>query len=362
MICLATHSIVLFAQQRASDTELIRTALANYIEGKINGDTARLSTAFHQKADLRYRDLKTGKLVSGSSEDYVGGFTPGKKGNYTGKIISINIAEVAAQAKVEIRYPNATYVDYMNLMKIDGKWAIANKVLSGYPLRKKILFIITSHEKLGNSGEKTGFHFGEVALAYKAFYDADYDIDFASPKGGKTYHYGADMNNEKEVWFMQNMEATDKLFNAQKLSEIIPKKYEAVYFAGGHGVMWDLSKDSTSEMITRTIYENNGLVGAVCHGPAALTNVKLSNGSFLVQGKVLTSFTNKEEKDIKLDKVVPFLLQDELQKRGGIFKPLTNWQSNVQTDERLVTGQNPASTEKLAEEMIRLLANKSSGK
>jgi putative intracellular protease/amidase len=115
-------------------------------------------------------------------------------------------------------------------------------------------------------------------------------------------------------------------------------------------------------MITRTIYENNGVVGAVCHGPAALTNVKLSNGRFLVQDKVLTSFTNKEEKYIKLHKVVPFLLEDELEKKGGVFKSVDNWQANVQVDQRLVTGQNPASTGKLAEEMIRLLLNKTSAK
>ncbi|PIF46267.1 putative intracellular protease/amidase [Chryseobacterium sp. 52] len=355
-------SIVLFAQQGSSDTELVRAVLTNYIEGKINSDTARLSSAFHQKADYWYRDLKTGKMVIWPIADYVKGFTPGKKLNFTGKIISINIAGVAAQAKVDIIYPNSIYANYMNLLKIDGKWAITNKVLGEHEVRKKVLFITTSHEKLGNSGEKTGFHFGEVAQAYKPFYEAGYDIDFASPKGGKTYHYGADMNNETQVWFMQNIEATDKLFNAMKLSDINPKKYDAVYFAGGHGVMWDLANDPVSEMITRTIYENNGVVGAVCHGPAALTNVKLSNGQFLVQGKVLTSFTNNEEKSIKLHKVVPFLLQDELQKKGGIFKPLANWQANVQVDQRLVTGQNPASTGKLAEEMIRLLVDKTSGK
>lgn len=362
LIYLFTSSIVLFAQQGQSDTELIKTVLNNYIEGKIYSDTARLASAFHQKADLRYRDLKTGKLMISPSIDYVKGFTPGKKLNFTGKIISMNIAEYAAQAKVEIYYPNATYADYMNLLKIDGKWAITSKVLSGYPARKKVLFIITSHDQLGNTGRKTGFHFGEVAHAYKPFYDAGYEVDFASPKGGKTYSYGADLNNETDAWFMQNMEAADKLFDARKLSEINPEKYEAVYFAGGHGVMWDLVNNPLSETITRTIYEKNGVVGAVCHGPAALTNIKLSNGQFLVQGKVLTSFTNKEEKEAELDKVVPFLLQDELQKKGGVFKTGANWQSNVQADQRLVTGQNPASTGKLAEEMIRLLKNKPAAK
>lgn len=359
LIYLFTCSVLTFGQQVQSDTELIRTVLNNYIEGKINSDTARLSSAFHEKADFRYRDLKSGKLIIWPTVDYVRSFTPGKKNNFKGKIISINIAGTAAQAKVDIIYPNTTYADYMNLLKIDGKWAIANKVLGQHVVRRKVLFITTSHEKLGNSGEKTGYHFGEVAQVYKPFYEAGYDIDFASPKGGKTYHYGADMNNETDVWFMQNIEATDKLFNALKLSEIAPEKYDAVYFAGGHGVMWDLANDTISEMITRKIYENNGIVGAVCHGPAALTNIKLSNGEFLVKGKVLTSFTNKEEKYIKLHRVVPFLLQDELEKKGGVFKSVDNWQPNVQVDQRLVTGQNPASTGKLAEEMIRLLVNKS---
>lgn len=133
MVYLATLSIVVFAQKAQSDKELITATLNNYIEGRNNGDTTRLSSAFHQKADLRSRDLKTGKMMIWPSTDYVSNFTPGKKINCTGKIIYIDIAGSAAQAKVELYYPDGTYADYMNLLKILDTWIIASKVYSLYP-------------------------------------------------------------------------------------------------------------------------------------------------------------------------------------------------------------------------------------
>ena len=335
----------------------IRQTLSNYIEGRNGGDIVRLTSAFDKQADLRFRNPETGALSIWSLADYVGKFTPGKKLGCTGRILSIDAAGSAAQGKVVLNCGDRTYADYINLLKIGDAWVIASKVYSLYPAQKKVLFVITSHDELGNSGKKTGFHFGEAAKAYKPFHDAGYDIDFASPKGGRTHHYGADLNDETDVWFIQNLDAIDKLFNAKKLAEIDPKKYDAVYFVGGHGVIWDLANDGTSETIVRTVYENGGVVGAVCHGPAALINVKLTDGKYLVAGKKLTSFTDQEEREIKLENVVPFLTQSELESRGGNFRAVANWKVNVQTDQRLVTGQNPASARKVAEEMIRLLQN-----
>ena len=357
MLCLLMTSAGLHAQHAHPEMDEIRQTLNNYIEGRNGGDIARLTSAFDKQADLRFRNPETGGLSIWSLTDYVGKFTPGKKLGCTGRILSIDVAGSAAQGKVVLNCGDRTYADYINLLKIGDAWVIASKVYSLYPARRKVLFVITSHDELGNSGKKTGFHFGEAAKAYKPFHDAGYDIDFASPKGGRTHHYGADLNDETDVWFIQNLDAVDKLFNAKKLSEIDPKKYDAVYFVGGHGVTWDLANDSTSETIVRTIYENGGVVGAVCHGPAALVNVKLSSGRYLVTGKQLTSFTDQEEREIKLEGVVPFLTQSALENRGGNFRAAANWEVNVQTDQRLVTGQNPASTRKMAEEMIRLLQN-----
>ena len=357
ILCLLTASAGLHAQHASPEMDKIRQTLSNYIEGRNGGDIVRLTSAFDKQADLRFRNPETGALSIWSLADYVGKFTPGKKLGCTGRILSIDAAGSAAQGKVVLNCGDRTYADYINLLKIGDAWVIASKVYSLYPAQKKVLFVITSHDELGNSGKKTGFHFGEAAKAYKPFHDAGYDIDFASPKGGRTHHYGADLNDETDVWFIQNLDAIDKLFNAKKLAEIDPKKYDAVYFVGGHGVIWDLANDGTSETIVRTVYENGGVVGAVCHGPAALINVKLTDGKYLVAGKKLTSFTDQEEREIKLENVVPFLTQSELESRGGNFRAVANWKVNVQTDQRLVTGQNPASARKVAEEMIRLLQN-----
>lgn len=352
-----TPAAGLLAQNAQLEVDEVRRTLNDYIEGRNGGDMVRLARAFDKQADLRFRNPETGDLSIWSLADYLGRFTPGKKLGCTGRILSIDLAGSAAQGKVVLNCGDRTYADYMNLLKIRDRWVIASKVYSLYPAQRKVLFVITSHDELGSSGKKTGFHFGEAAKAYKPFHDAGYDIDFASPKGGSTRHYGADLNDETEVWFIQNLDAVDKLSNARKLSEIDPEKYDAVYFVGGHGVIWDLANDSASETIVRTIYENGGVVGAVCHGPAALINVRLSNGQYLVAGKNLTSFTDQEEREIKLEGVVPFLTQSELENRGVNFRAAANWEVNVQTDQRLVTGQNPASTRKMAEEMIRLLQN-----
>lgn len=355
MSCLLMAPASVFAQNTQTDEEAIRRTLNDYIEGRNNSDMERLTRAFDKQADLRFRNPDTGRLSIWSLADYVGKFTPGKKLACSGRIVSIDVAGSAAQGKVVLNCGEKTYADYINLLKIGESWVIASKVYSLYPARKKVLFVITSHEALGTTGKKTGFHFGEAARAYKPFHDAGYDVDFASPKGGQTYFYGADLNDETERWFIRHPDAVDAIFNARKLSEIDPEKYAAVYFVGGHGVMWDLPGDGSSETIARTIYEHGGVVGAVCHGPAALINVKLTNGRYLVAGKTVTSFTDREEREIKLDRVVPFLTQRALENKGATFRAATNWEANVQADGRLVTGQNPASTKKVADEMIRLL-------
>lgn len=136
IIWLITCSGTLFAQEKQTEQELIRITLDNYIEGRNNGDTARLASAFHKQADLRFRNEETGNLVIWSISDYVGKFTPGKKFNCTGKIVSIDIAGSAAQAKIELYYPDKTYADYINLLRIGDKWLIASKVFSLYPDKK----------------------------------------------------------------------------------------------------------------------------------------------------------------------------------------------------------------------------------
>lgn len=143
-----------------------------------------------------------------------------------------------------------------------------------------------------------------------------------------------------------------------KPSDIDPSKYAAIFYAGGHGTMWDFPDNTELQNIARKIYENNGIVSAVCHGPSALVNLKLSNGKYLVEGKKVNAFTNEEETAVKLENVVPFLLEDKLKERGAIFEKSGLWQNHVVADERLITGQNPQSAKSVGEEILKQLKQK----
>ncbi|MTI32769.1 nuclear transport factor 2 family protein [Xanthovirga aplysinae] len=345
-----------FAQLTSSEKTKIEETLWKYINGRNNGDLTLLKSAFHPTADLRY--MKKDSLYTiWPIDDYIGNIKPGRKHNCKSRIVSIDVQGSAAQAKIEIEYPNWKFADYINLLKMNGEWLIAVKTFAGMAIdnRKRVLFVLTSHEKMGDTDRKTGLHLGEVSHVYKPIHDAGYEIDFVSPKGGKTRMYGKDMNDSLNLWFVQNPTAYYRFTHVITPDQIDPKKYAAIYYVGGHGTMWDLPNHTTLNKITSQIYENNGVVAAVCHGPSGLVNVELSNGENLVKGKRLTSFTDNEERATKQDKVVPFLLESTLKKRGALFSGADNWKENVIVDERLITGQNPASAYKLAKEMIRVL-------
>lgn len=221
----------------------------------------------------------------------------------------------------------------------------------------KILIIVTSHALLGTTGKPTGYYLSEVSHPYHEFKQAGYEIDFASIKGGDAPvdPKSLDMKDakNKEVW--EDAKVRGKLKNTLKLSEVNPKNYKAVLFAGGHGTMWDFRTDKDVQRVIKKVYEAQGVVGAVCHGPSALVDVKLSNGQYLVAGKKVAAFTNEEEEAVKLTQVMPFLLETDLKKKGAVFVGKDKWQENVQVSERLVTGQNPASASLLGKEMIKLL-------
>lgn len=359
LIAIVGINISGFSQSTANDEIQIRETLMNYLNGRNNGDSDLLRSAFHPTAELRY--MKKDKLYTiWPIEDYINGVKEGNKHNCKSRIVFIDILGTAAQAKIEIEYPSWKYADYINLLKIEGEWLIAVKTFSGQAIdnKKRVLFVLTSHEKMGDTGRKTGLHLGEVSHAYKPIHEAGYEIDFVSPKGGKTFMYGADINDSINLWFVQNPTAYYRFTHAMTPDEVNPTNYAAIYYVGGHGTMWDLPKQETINNITQQVYENNGIVSAVCHGPSGLINVKLSNGEYLVKGKRLTSFTNNEERATKQDKVVPFLLESTLKERGAKFSGTKNWQENVVVDGRLVTGQNPASAYKMALEIIKLLENK----
>lgn len=208
---------------------------------------------------------------------------------------------------------------------------------------KKILFVVTSHSKKGDTGEKTGYYLGEVSHPWDVLHSAGYEIDFVSPQGGKAPVDAFDLTDSINKKFWNNTTYLNKIEHTKTPSEVNPEDYIAIHYAGGHGAMWDFADNTEIAEIAKQIYENNGVVSAVCHGPAGLVNIKLSNGSYLVDGKKVNAFTNEEEVKVKLENVVPFLLEDQLIAHGAIFEKSVPFTNHVVSDQRLVTGQNPQS-------------------
>ncbi|MGD1840096.1 MAG: type 1 glutamine amidotransferase domain-containing protein [Thermonemataceae bacterium] len=219
-------------------------------------------------------------------------------------------------------------------------------------MEKKILFVVTSHNKKGDTGEKTGYYLSEVTHPWEVLEAAGYEIDFVSPKGGKAPVDGFKLDDPINKKFWENDTYRHKVEHTLKPSEVNPADYTAIYYAGGHGTMWDLADNEALASLAKEIYESNGVVGAVCHGPVGLVNVKLSNGKYLVADKKVNAFTNEEEVAVGLDKVVPYLLENKLIERGAIFEKSVPWQKHITVDQRLVTGQNPQSAAGVGKAML----------
>lgn len=222
-------------------------------------------------------------------------------------------------------------------------------------MKKKILFVVTSHDKKGNTGENTGYYLGEVSHPWEVLHQAGYEIDFVSPKGGTPPVDGFDLSDPVNKEFWENKEYKSKIDNSLQPSQVNPSDYSAIFYAGGHGAMWDLADNTELAGIASKIYENGGIVAGVCHGPAGLVNIKLSNGKYLVDGKKINAFTNEEEAEVKLTNVVPFLLEDKLKERGAKFEKSGLWQNHVVADQRVITGQNPQSAKSVGEAILKEL-------
>lgn len=222
-------------------------------------------------------------------------------------------------------------------------------------MSKKVLFVVTSHDKLGNTGESTGYYLGEVTHPWAVLVDAGYEIDFVSPKGGNPPYYGNTPDDKVNERFLADEYYQNKIQNTMTPSEVNPDEYVGILYAGGHGTMWDFADNEELAVIAQKIYEKNGIVSAVCHGPAGLVNIKLSNGKYLVDGKKINAFTNEEEAAVKLDEVVPFRLESKLIERGAKFEKSGLWQTHVAVDERVVTGQNPQSAHAVGEAVLEEL-------
>ncbi len=220
---------------------------------------------------------------------------------------------------------------------------------------RTILIVLTSHATKGATGQPTGAYLPEITHPHAAFTAAGFTVEFASVKGGKVPLDGVDRKDPVNAAFLDDAALMARLHASVPTAEVDPAAYAAVFFAGGHGTMWDFADDPAIASLTAAIYERGGVVGAVCHGPAALVNVRLSSGEYLVSGRDVSAFTNEEERAAGLAEVVPFLLETKLVEHGARFQGAPKWQRKVVTSERLVTGQNPASAGGVAEAMVELL-------
>ncbi len=226
---------------------------------------------------------------------------------------------------------------------------------------KKVLFLVTSRDKLGDTGEKTGFWTEELAAPYYALVDQGVEIDIATPLGGqppidpKSEDPSAATKDTKR--FDNDAMLLEKLKKTKKLSSVNQADYDAVFYPGGHGPLWDLVENANSAALIEAFYTNNKPVAFVCHAPAVLKNGKI-NGAYLVKGKKVTGFSNTEEAAVGLTNIVPFLLEDVLQKNGATYLKVSDWHPYAVEDGLLITGQNPASSILVAKKLLDQLNSK----
>jgi putative intracellular protease/amidase len=225
---------------------------------------------------------------------------------------------------------------------------------------KNVLFVLTSHEDLGNTGEKTGFWIEEFAAPFYILKDKGINVVLASPKGGQPpidpKSAGEDFQTPATIRFNEDRNTQNILSQTIALADVNQEDYDAVFYPGGHGPLWDLAEDKNSIALIEAFYNNNKPVAAVCHAPGVFKNTKNEDGTPLVKGKKVTGFTNTEEDAVQLTDIVPFLVEDMLKNNGGIYSKKEDWNPYAVEDGNLITGQNPASSELVAEILLKHLS------
>ncbi len=234
-------------------------------------------------------------------------------------------------------------------------WSAMAGPAYGGRMTQSALIVLTSHRTLGDTGRETGFYVGEAAHPWKVFTDAGLSVDLVSVAGGVPPQDGRDPDDPVQQEFLADERVAAQLADTRTPADVDPADYDVIFYAGGHGTMWDFPDDTRLATLARDVYEAGGVVAAVCHGPAGLVDVTLSDGTHLVEGRRVSAFTNEEEAAVGLTDVVPFLLQTRLEERGAKHSGAPNFAAHVVRDGRLVTGQNPASAAGVAEAALEAL-------
>lgn len=242
-------------------------------------------------------------------------------------------------------------------------WALVFSVpsIAAEPRKPSVLFVLTSVSEMGPNGPPTGFTLSEAADPWLVFTKAGFEVDIATINGGaasvhpSAAYSGIGLRHPNNIAFWTDDAIQLKLQHAPAIAKVDATKYDAIYLVGGHGTMWDFPNNKALQRVIRTISDNNGIVGALCHGPSAFIGMRASDGKPFLKGRRVAAFTNDEEREAKLDKVMPFLLEDALKDEGALHLSAPNWQRQVIIDGHLVTGQNPASASAVALEMVKLM-------
>ncbi|GAA2965959.1 type 1 glutamine amidotransferase domain-containing protein [Actinokineospora diospyrosa] len=221
----------------------------------------------------------------------------------------------------------------------------------------KILLAVSSHDTLGDTDNKTGYSVSEAAHPYYVFAAAGHEVDFVSVLGGEppAVVFDGEENDPGIVAFLADAEVRAKLAATKPAAQVASADYSAIFYVGGHGAMWDFPDSPDLARLATEIYADGGVVSAVCHGPAGLLNLRLPDGSYLVAGKRISSFTNEEEASLGLVEVMPFLLEERLKERGARHAKSANYVAHTESDQRVITGQNPASAAVVAELVVEEL-------
>jgi putative intracellular protease/amidase len=223
----------------------------------------------------------------------------------------------------------------------------------------KILMVLTSHDRLGDTGLKTGFWLEEFVAPYYVFKDQNFEITLASPKGGQPpldpKSDEPDFQTDATERFRLDKESQQLLASTQRLDSLNPSDYDGIFYPGGHGPLWDLAEDEHSISLIESFFRDGKPMALVCHAPGVLRHTKGAENTPLVKGKRVTGFSNSEEDAVELTEVVPFLVEDMLKSNEGLYNKGADWESHVEIDGNLVTGQNPASSEAAADAMVKLL-------
>lgn len=361
LIALLFSPICLLAQ---AEEALVRKSIENYIHGSSYNMPDSIEKAFYAEANL-FLSHKDKDLWIVPVSEYTQWFKKGKPGQFNGRIgriISVDLYNNIALAKAEILIPDkkVEFMDMFLLKKIQGEWKIISKSASSINTNKSgrnILFIVSNAHYYGKSSIATGNSFSEIVNAYNTFKTAGYTVDFVSPEGGSIPLAYINTSDTLQKQYLFDPDFMYAMKNTKKPKEIDSKKYKAVHYIGGGAAMYDVPENKEIQTIALKVYEENkGIISSVCHGTAGIVNLKTNDGNYLVAGKKISGYPDSFEKqDGEYFKYFPFLIQKTIEERGGSFKFSARNVSHVETDGRIITGQNFQSSSGVALKIIELI-------